>query len=88
MSAPVPLTAREQQILELIGRGLTTRRISESLHIEIATVRKHRENLMRKLDLHSTAEILLFTLMKKGDVARRPTPRVGRVFVTRPRRKR
>jgi DNA-binding NarL/FixJ family response regulator len=85
MSAAQLLTSREGQILDLIGRGFSTRRISESLKIEIATVRKHRENLMRKLDLHNTADIVLYTLLQKnGSIKVRRGFR--RVVVTKPKK--
>ena len=74
MGEPPALTDREGQVLEMIGRGYTTRRISESLEIEVATVRKHRENLMRKLDLHSTAQIVLHTLLSVKPKRRRMRP--------------
>jgi DNA-binding NarL/FixJ family response regulator len=63
--APSSLTIREREVFELIAQGVSTRHISSSLNIEIATVRKHRENLMRKLDLHSTSDIVLFALGRK-----------------------
>ena len=58
------LTVREREVLELIARGVSTRHISSSLNIEITTVRKHRENLMRKLDLHNISDIMLFALQR------------------------
>ena len=58
------LTSREKEILGLIGRGCSTSDIASVLRIKISTVRKHRENLMRKLDLHTTAEIVLFAVRK------------------------
>ncbi len=51
---PLPtdrLSDRERQILELIGQGLSTRKISEALHISIKTVQAHRENLKVKLEM-------------------------------------
>jgi DNA-binding NarL/FixJ family response regulator len=64
MEAAAKLTERERQVLALIGRGYPVSRIAEALRIEASTVRKHRENLMRKLDLHTTAEIVLFVVRK------------------------
>ncbi|MGH6762394.1 MAG: response regulator [Phyllobacterium sp.] len=55
--ASVDLTKREREILGWIAKGATARDIAEYLGISPLTVRKHRENLMKKLDLHSTAEI-------------------------------
>lgn len=55
--SPIPLTRRERQILALVAHGMTAREVAERLGISPLTVRKHRENLMRKLDLHSVAEL-------------------------------
>lgn len=54
------LTRREQQILMLIARGATAGDIAAQLSISPLTARKHRENLMRKLDLHNTAEVVAY----------------------------
>ena len=60
--SPVPLTQRERQILLLVAQGMTARETAERLGISQATARKHRENLMRKLDLHSTAELTAYAV--------------------------
>lgn len=56
------LTKREQQILGLVAQGSSARDIANTLHISPLTVRKHRENLMRKLDLHNTAELAVYAV--------------------------
>ncbi|CAH2032084.1 response regulator [Trichlorobacter ammonificans] len=53
-----PITEREREVLLLISLGLTNRLIAQQLGISIKTVDTHRTNLMRKLDLHSTAELV------------------------------
>lgn len=60
--SPVPLTRRELQFLALIPQGAKTREIAERLGISIFTARKHRENLMRKLSLHSSAELTAYAV--------------------------
>jgi DNA-binding NarL/FixJ family response regulator len=60
--SPVNLTRRERQILALIPHGATTRDIAERLGISPLTARKHRENLMRKLDLHNGAELTAYAI--------------------------
>lgn len=60
--SPVPLTRRERQVLGLVAHGTTARLIGERLGISPLTVRKHRENLMRKLDLHNTAELTAYAV--------------------------
>jgi two-component system, NarL family, response regulator NreC len=56
------LTVREREILKLIAAGLRNREISAALSISIKTVEKHRANLMRKLDLHSTSALTAFAI--------------------------
>lgn len=64
-STAEPLTQREAQILTLIAGGERNQAIADRLHISLPTVRKHRENLMRKLDLHNAAELTAFAI-KQG----------------------
>ncbi len=47
------LTAREHEILELIGQGFTNREISERLYIEVGTVKNHVHNILQKLNVNS-----------------------------------
>ena len=61
--SPVTLTRRERQILGMIPHGVTNRDIASRLGISPLTARKHRENLMRKLDLHSGAELTAYAGM-------------------------
>jgi len=61
------LTEREKQILRLIAHGCTNRMIAEHLGISIKTVNNHRANLMGKLNLHSTAELVRYCL-RMGDM--------------------
>ncbi|EPR44701.1 two component transcriptional regulator, LuxR family [Desulfovibrio sp. X2] len=56
------LTRREKEILALVAGGLKNREISDKLCISVKTVEKHRANLMKKLDLHSVAELVSFAL--------------------------
>jgi DNA-binding NarL/FixJ family response regulator len=53
------LTGREIEVLQSIARGLSNRGIAERLAISPKTVDNHRTNLMRKLDVHSTATLLV-----------------------------
>lgn len=52
------LTEREFQVLRLIASGCTNRVIAADLEISVKTVESHRTNLMNKLDIHSTAELV------------------------------
>lgn len=49
--------AREWQVLKLVADGLTSNTIASQLGIATATVDVHRRNIMRKLDIHSVAEL-------------------------------
>lgn len=52
------LSDRELQVFELIGAGVTTRDIATRLGLSVKTVETHRENIKRKLDIPSGAELL------------------------------
>ena len=52
------LTDRELHVFQLIGTGLSPRRISEELKLSIKTVETHRENIKNKLGLHSSVEVI------------------------------
>ncbi|MBU4348686.1 response regulator transcription factor [Patescibacteria group bacterium] len=52
------LTPREQQIMRLLAEGLSTKDIADQLFISPKTVENHRSNIMNKLDLHSTMELV------------------------------
>lgn len=60
--AGVDLTARERQILSLVASGCSNKEIAERLGVSLKTVDNHRTNLMRKLDVHSVAELLSHAL--------------------------
>lgn len=52
------LTMRERQVLLLIYQGLATAKVAEQLHLSAKTVDKHRENLMRKLEVNSVVQLI------------------------------
>ena len=54
------LTAREQEILRLLAEGLSSKEIARKLFISPKTVENHRANLMNKLDLHSSIELVRY----------------------------
>lgn len=56
------LTIREQQVLELVADGYNNKQIGGMLGISPKTVARHRERIMRKLDLHSCAELVKFAV--------------------------
>lgn len=56
------LGRREREVLRLIAQGQRSPEIADQLHISIGTVEAHRRNIMRKLDLHSVAELTKYAL--------------------------
>jgi len=59
------LTGREREILQLIAEGRTNAEIANTLMLSLNTVETHRKQLMKKLDLHKTAELVRFALRKQ-----------------------
>jgi two-component system, NarL family, response regulator NreC len=58
------LTAREKEVLQLLAEGKTNKEVASILEISLYTVESHRTNLMQKLNLHNTAEIVLYAVRK------------------------
>jgi two-component system NarL family response regulator len=56
------LGARERQILQLLAEGHKSPEIARRLHIAPSTVETHRRNIMRKLDVHSVAELTKYAI--------------------------
>ena len=61
---PDELTAREQEVLRLVADGRTTKQIADILMISPHTVRRHRDHIMNKLNLHSKADLILFAVRR------------------------
>jgi DNA-binding NarL/FixJ family response regulator len=59
------LTQRETQVLQLIAQGKSNKEIASLLNLSVNTVAVHRANLMQALDLHCTADLVLYAI-KKG----------------------
>ncbi|MBI3110047.1 MAG: response regulator transcription factor [Ignavibacteriales bacterium] len=56
------LSNREQEVLELIAHGLTSREIAAKLFLSVTTVNTHRANLMQKLAIHDMAGLVRYAL--------------------------
>jgi len=59
------LTDREKEVLHLLAEGRSNKEVATLLDIGVSTVETHRANLMQKLSLHSTAEIVLYAVRKR-----------------------
>jgi RNA polymerase sigma factor (sigma-70 family) len=58
------LTDRERQVLQLLAEGKSNKEVAAVLNLSPHTVETHRTNLMQKLNLHNTAEIVLYAVRK------------------------
>lgn len=56
------LTDREREIITLIARGKSNKRIASQLLLSVKTIEKHRSNFMRKLELHNTAAVTMYAI--------------------------
>jgi DNA-binding NarL/FixJ family response regulator len=56
------LGRREREVLALLAEGKSSSEIAERMHIAASTVEVHRRNIMRKLDLHSVAELTKYAI--------------------------
>jgi DNA-binding NarL/FixJ family response regulator len=59
------LTDREKQVLQLLAEGKTNKEAAAILDLGVSTVETHRTNLMQKLGLHNTAELVIYAVRKK-----------------------
>jgi DNA-binding NarL/FixJ family response regulator len=56
------LSPREKQILKLVAEGLTNQQIADQLSISIRTVETHKTNILKKLNLKNTVELVKFAI--------------------------
>jgi DNA-binding NarL/FixJ family response regulator len=65
------LSNRELQVLNLVGRGVSSRDIASDLGLSVKTVESHRQSLKRKLGLETNAQLLQFAISWFNSAARR-----------------
>lgn len=58
------LSEREREVFQLIAEGHTNKDIAQLLSISVATVETHRAHILQKLDVHSTAQLVLYAVRK------------------------
>jgi DNA-binding NarL/FixJ family response regulator len=56
------LTAREREIVQLLGEGQSNKEIAESLNISVKTVETHRSHIMEKLNMHSLSDLIRYAV--------------------------
>jgi two-component system response regulator NreC len=59
------LTVREKEVLQLLAEGKSNKEVANLLSLSLYTVETHRSRLMQKLNLHSTADIVLYAVRKR-----------------------
>lgn len=59
------LTEREREVLQLLAEGHSNKEVATLLEVSPYTIETHRMHLMQKLNLHNTAEIVLYAVRKK-----------------------
>lgn len=68
------LSDRELQVLQLLGTGLTSRKIATELNLSLKTVETHRENIKRKLGLANAAELVHYAVLWSRQQVSVPEP--------------
>ena len=59
---PSQLSQRETEIVQLIAEGLTGREIAQRLYLSHHTISTHRKNILKKLRVNSTSELILYAI--------------------------
>jgi len=56
------LTPREREVVQLLAEGKTSKEVAVTLNLSVKTTETHRTNIMRKLDLHSVADLTIYAV--------------------------
>ncbi|MFY0688050.1 MAG: response regulator transcription factor [Cyclobacteriaceae bacterium] len=59
---PTDLSPREYEVLQLITKGHKTVEIADKLHVSVHTINSHRKNILKKLNLKSPAELIVYAM--------------------------
>jgi DNA-binding NarL/FixJ family response regulator len=62
VAMPPKLSLREREVVQLVGEGKTSKEVAMILGVTVKTAETHRGNIMLKLKLHSTAELVLYAV--------------------------
>jgi DNA-binding NarL/FixJ family response regulator len=64
-SAPIAVTAREREIIQLIAEGQSNKAAAMTLGISVKTIEAHRANIMRKLHLRSVSDLVRYAIRNR-----------------------
>jgi len=56
------LTSREREVVQLVAEGKSTKEVASHLNLSVKTAETHRSNIMRKLNVHSVSELVLYAV--------------------------
>jgi DNA-binding NarL/FixJ family response regulator len=59
------LTSRERELVQLLAEGKSTKQAADTLGMSVKTAETHRSNIMRKLQLHSVSELVLYAVRNR-----------------------
>jgi DNA-binding NarL/FixJ family response regulator len=59
------LTPREREVVQLLAEGKTSKEVATALNLSVKTAETHRTNVMRKLDLHSVADLVRYAVRNR-----------------------
>ena len=63
IAEPILISKREQEVLNLVAAGKTSQQIADTLFLSVRTVESHRYNIMQKLDISNTAQLVRYAVM-------------------------
>ena len=66
---PARLSTRELQVIDMIGRGVSSREIAEALSLSVKTIESHRQSIKQKLNLANNAQLLQYAIKWHGTAA-------------------
>ncbi len=78
------LSPREREVVQLVSEGKASKEVATILNVTLATAETHRSNILRKLKLHSIAELVLYAVrneivhVQRSSMLRFPDPEEGR----------
>ena len=68
------LTAREREVTQLLAEGKSSKEVASLLNLSTKTVETHRSNIMRKLNLHSIRDLVVYAIKNNIIQIEMPTP--------------